>query len=69
MTARSKKNPTAFMVAGNHSGFGKTTVTLTLLRAVLAYGSSVELDGRITVSSNQPKGAAIQLDVPLDLPS
>jgi K+-sensing histidine kinase KdpD len=28
-----------------------------------------QLDGRITVSSNQPKGAAIQLDVPLDLPS
>jgi two-component system, sensor histidine kinase PdtaS len=28
-----------------------------------------QLDGRITVSSSQPKGAAIQLDVPLDLPS
>ena len=28
-----------------------------------------QLDGRITVSSNQPKGAAIQLDVPLDLQS
>src|SRR3984893_17925328 len=28
-----------------------------------------QLDGRITVSSNQPTGAAIQLDVPLDLPS
>src|SRR6202051_309728 len=28
-----------------------------------------QLDGRIAVSSNQPKGAAIQLDVPLDLPS
>jgi len=25
-----------------------------------------QLDGRITVSSNQPKGAAIQLDLPLD---
>ena len=25
-----------------------------------------QLDGHITVSSNQPKGAAIQLDVPLD---
>jgi two-component system, sensor histidine kinase PdtaS len=29
-----------------------------------------QLDGRITVSSNQPKGATIQLDLPLDhLPS
>src|SRR3984893_194495 len=28
-----------------------------------------QLDGRITVSSNEPKGAAIQLDVPLNLPS
>src|ERR1700692_1942741 len=28
-----------------------------------------QINGRITVSSNQPKGAAIQLDVPLDLPS
>jgi hypothetical protein len=28
-----------------------------------------QLDGRITVSSRQPKGAAIQLDLPLDLPS
>src|ERR1700731_182110 len=28
-----------------------------------------QLDGSITVSSNQPKGAAIQLDVPLDLQS
>jgi two-component sensor histidine kinase len=29
-----------------------------------------QLDGRITVSSNEPKGAAIQLDLPLDhLPS
>ena len=28
-----------------------------------------QLDGRITVSSNEPKGAVIQLDVPLDLPS
>ena len=42
MTARSNKNPTAFMVAGTHSGVGKTTVTLTLLRAVLAGGVSVQ---------------------------
>ena len=28
-----------------------------------------QLDGRITVSSSQPKGATIQLDLPLDLPS
>jgi chemotaxis protein histidine kinase CheA len=28
-----------------------------------------QLDGRLTVSSNQQKGAAIQLDVPLDLRS
>jgi two-component system, sensor histidine kinase PdtaS len=28
-----------------------------------------QLDGRITVSSNEPKGVVIQLDVPLDLPS
>ena len=28
-----------------------------------------QLDGRIRVSSNEPKGAAIQLDLPLDLPS
>src|SRR6202521_3489715 len=28
-----------------------------------------QLDGRVTVSSNQPKGATIQLDLPLDLPS
>jgi two-component sensor histidine kinase len=28
-----------------------------------------QLDGRITMSSNQPKGATIQLDLPLDLPS
>jgi two-component sensor histidine kinase len=28
-----------------------------------------QLDGRITVSSHQPKGAAIQLDLPLDLQS
>src|ERR1700716_293646 len=28
-----------------------------------------QLDGRITVSSNEPKGAAIQLDLPLNLPS
>jgi two-component sensor histidine kinase len=28
-----------------------------------------QLDGHITVSSNQPKGAVVQLDVPLDLRS
>jgi cobyrinic acid a,c-diamide synthase len=42
MNACSKNNPTSFMVAGTHSGVGRTTVTLTLLRAILASGSSVQ---------------------------
>ena len=42
MTTRLNKTPTAFLVAGTHSGGGKTTVTLTLLRAVLAGGVSVQ---------------------------
>jgi cobyrinic acid a,c-diamide synthase len=42
MTARPNKTSTAFLVAGTHSGVGKTTVTLSLLRAVLAGGVSVQ---------------------------